>query len=62
MGASSIEDYEQDKIKKHEKTLPQKEQDRTKLTHVQNANVGPVFLTYKKGDAIKEKVNDIAKS
>ena len=60
MCASSIEDYEQDKIKKHEKTLPKKEKDRTDLTDIQNANIGPVFLTYKKGDSIKEKVADLA--
>ena len=54
--ASSIEDYEHDRIKKHEKTLQKKEEDRTKLTDIQNANIGPVFLTYKGGDAINEKV------
>ena len=32
MGAASIEDYEGDKIKKHEKTLEKKELDRTRLT------------------------------
>ncbi|CDW79948.1 UNKNOWN [Stylonychia lemnae] len=61
VAASSIEDYENDKIKKHEKTLPKKEEDRTKLIDIQNANIGPVFLTYKKGDSIKEKVNSIVK-
>jgi uncharacterized protein (DUF1015 family) len=49
VAASSIEDYEQDRIKKHEKTLLSKEKDRTTLTDVQNANIGPVFLTYKNG-------------
>jgi len=61
VAASSIEDYETDRIKKHEKTLPKKEEDRTKLIDVQNANIGPVFLTYKKGDAIKERVTEIVK-
>lgn len=32
--ASSIEDYETNKIKKHEKTLQKKEEDRTKLTDI----------------------------
>jgi uncharacterized protein (DUF1015 family) len=31
LGASSIDDYANDKIKKHEKTLKRKEEDRTKL-------------------------------
>lgn len=33
-------------IKKHELTRKKKEEDRTKLTDTQSANVGPVFLTY----------------
>jgi uncharacterized protein (DUF1015 family) len=47
VAASSIHDYEADRIKKHERTLQAKEADRTRLTDVQSANVGPVFLTYK---------------
>jgi uncharacterized protein (DUF1015 family) len=58
--ASSIEDYENNRIKKHEKTLQRKEEDRTKLADIRSANIGPVFLTYKGGDAIAEKVQDIA--
>lgn len=57
--ASSIEDYENDIIKKHERTLQRKEEDRTKLNDIQNANIEPVFLTYKDGDAITEKVDQI---
>ena len=45
--ACHIEDYENDIIRKHEKTRPVKENDRTKLTDVLSANTGPVFLTYK---------------
>ena len=47
VSASSVADYEKDLIKKHEKTLEKKELDRTKLTDIQGANVGPVFLTYR---------------
>lgn len=50
--ACHIEDYENDIIRKHEKTRPVKENDRTKLTDVLSANTGPVFLTYKDVDAI----------
>lgn len=32
IGLTSIEDYEQNRIKRHEHTLSEKEQDRTKLT------------------------------
>ena len=59
VAASSIEDYESNRIKKHEKTLKRKEEDRTRLTDIQGANIGPVFLTYQRGDAIQEKVADI---
>ena len=45
--ACHIEDYENDIIKKHEKTRKVKEDDRTRLTDVLSANTGPVFLTYK---------------
>lgn len=44
--ACHIEDYENDIIKKHEKTRQVKEDDRTKLTDTLSANTGPVFLTY----------------
>lgn len=47
MGLASIQDYETQKIKRHEFTLAKKEEDRTKLTDVQNANIGPVFLTFR---------------
>lgn len=42
----SIEDYENDIIKKHELTRADKEEDRLKHIQTLNANTGPVFLTY----------------
>lgn len=42
-----IEDYEHDVIKKHEKTRPDKEDDRTRLVDTLSANTGPIFLTYR---------------
>lgn len=47
-----VDDYDQDLIKKHEKTRPDKEDDRTRLTDVLSANPGPVFLTYRENDSI----------
>ena len=44
---SHVDDYEQDRIRKHEKTRVAKENDRTRLTDEMSANAGPVFLTYK---------------
>jgi uncharacterized protein (DUF1015 family) len=42
-----IEDYENDIIKKHEKTRRDKEDDRTRLIDKLSADTGPVFLTYR---------------
>ncbi len=44
---ASVEDYENDIIKKHEKTRSDKEADRVKHVETQNANAGPIFLTYR---------------
>jgi len=61
VGLASIEDYENNRIKKHEFTLPKKETDRTKLTDIQSANVGPAFLTFRENqDAIKARIETIA--
>lgn len=42
-----IDDYENNIIRKHEKTRKDKEDDRTKLIGTLGANTGPVFLTYR---------------
>lgn len=59
VAAASIEDYENGKIKRHELTINKKEQDRTRLTDIQSANVGPVFLTFKDGDRIEKRMMEI---
>lgn len=46
VGCVHIEDYEQDVIKKHERTRKDKEDDRTRHVLTLNANAEPVFLTY----------------
>ncbi len=45
--ACHIDDYAENVIRKHEKTRPDKENDRTRLASTLNAHIGPVFLTYK---------------
>ncbi|MDB6174536.1 MAG: hypothetical protein JWL59_3847 [Chthoniobacteraceae bacterium] len=47
-----IDDYENDIIKKHEKTRRDKEDDRTRLINTLSADTGPVFLTYRDTAAI----------
>ena len=61
MGLASILDYEENRIKKHEYTLAKKEEDRTKLTDIQNANAGPVFLAFRENqEVITAKINSIS--
>ncbi|MEP6635241.1 MAG: DUF1015 family protein [Acidobacteriota bacterium] len=43
----SVDEYDQDLIRKHERTRPDKEDDRTKHMLVLKAQTGPVFLTYR---------------
>ena len=47
-----VEDYDADLIKKHEKTRPDKEDDRTRLIDTISANTGPVFTTYRDDAAV----------
>jgi len=49
---SSIDDYENDLIKKHEFTRPQKEQDRINHIKTTGAQTGNVFLAYRPVEAI----------
>lgn len=43
----SVREYEQDLIRKHEHTRPDKEDDRTRHVTESNANAEPVFLAYR---------------
>ncbi|MCX6951537.1 MAG: DUF1015 family protein [Verrucomicrobia bacterium] len=52
-----VADYDAELIKKHEKTRPDKEDDRTKLIDTISANTGPVFLTYRDEPAVTALVN-----
>lgn len=52
-----IEDYENDLIKKHEKTRKDKEDDRTRLVGDLSANTGPIFLTYRDDPTLNELVS-----
>ncbi|MDR1592386.1 MAG: DUF1015 domain-containing protein [Prevotellaceae bacterium] len=59
--AASVEDYMSGRIKKHELTRRDKEEDRMKHVRVNNANIEPVFFAYphqEEIDAIVKKVTD----
>lgn len=47
VGAASVDDYLDGRIKRHEHTRPDKEDDRTRHTDAIGANAGPVFLAYR---------------
>ncbi|MFZ9240651.1 MAG: DUF1015 domain-containing protein, partial [Chitinophagaceae bacterium] len=51
---SSVDDYENDIIKKHEFTRPEKEQDRIKHISITGAQTGNVFLAYRNHPAIDQ--------
>ncbi|MDR0829395.1 MAG: DUF1015 family protein [Prevotellaceae bacterium] len=51
--AASVEDYMSGKIKKHELTRRDKEEDRMKHVRVNNANIEPVFFAYPKNNKLK---------
>jgi uncharacterized protein (DUF1015 family) len=50
----SVDEYDRDLIKKHEKTRRDKEDDRTRHITTLRAQTGPVFLTYRASKAVDE--------
>ncbi|HEX7282883.1 MAG TPA: DUF1015 family protein [Vicinamibacterales bacterium] len=56
----SIDEYDRDLIKKHEKTRPDKEDDRTRHMLAIGAQTGPVFLTYRASKAVDALVRRVA--
>lgn len=60
--AASVDDYDQDIIRKHEKTRPDKEDDRTRHVLSCRAQTGPVFLTYRQDATLDSLVEEIVKA
>jgi len=58
VGCTSIDDYMNNIIKKHEYTRADKEQDRINHVDYCNANTGPIFLTYRASKEINEIVGN----
>jgi uncharacterized protein (DUF1015 family) len=52
VAAASVADYDTNRIRKHEFTRPDKEDDRVRQIDALNAQTGPVFLTYRHDAAI----------
>lgn len=58
-GCASVDDYLKGRIKKHELTRPDKEQDRMVHVRVNNANIEPVFFAYPAVKEIDEIVSNV---
>lgn len=57
-----FEDYMEGRIKKHELTRPDKEEDRMIHIRIQNANIEPVFLAYPAHKEMDEIIANVVKS
>ena len=55
--ASAVSDYENDIIKKHELTRPEKEQDRINHIRITGAQTGNVFLAYKSNVSLSQLID-----
>ena len=60
VACASVADYVEDRIKKHEKTRADKEDDRTHHIETLGAHDEPVFLTYRAVEEIDEFVRSVA--
>ena len=58
VGCASVDDYIENRIKKHELTRADKEADRIRHVDTCNANTGPIFLCYKGSDEITKFINN----
>jgi uncharacterized protein (DUF1015 family) len=59
VGCASVEDYMSGKVKKHELTRPDKEEDRMMHVRITNANMEPVFYAYRAVSEIDEIIETI---
>lgn len=56
VACASIDDYQNQVIKKHENTRADKEADRIRHVDICNAQTGPIFLAYRSNQAVNEVV------
>lgn len=59
VACASVEEYDRDLIKKHEKTRADKEEDRVRHIDALSAHDEPVFLTYRAEGAIDREVEEV---
>lgn len=58
---ASVADYDTNRIRKHEFTRPDKEDDRVKQIDALNAQTGPVFLTYRHDETVDKVIAEACK-
>ena len=59
VAVASVPDYDTNRIRKHEFTRPDKEDDRVRNIDALNAQTGPVFLTYKNSTIVDDIVAQV---
>ncbi|MDM8545182.1 DUF1015 family protein [Candidatus Venteria ishoeyi] len=62
VAAASVVDYDSNRIRKHEFTRPDKEDDRVRQIDTLDAQTGPVLLTYKQDDTIQGLIDQLTSS
>ena len=58
--AANVDDYMEGRIKKHELTRRDKEEDRMKHVRINNANIEPVFFAFPDNEALEEVIRTVA--
>lgn len=59
VAVASVPDYDSNRIRKHEFTRPDKEDDRVRQVDALNAQTGPVFLTYRHNDNVDKIIEQV---
>ena len=59
VACASIDDYQNNIIKKHENTREEKEIDRIRHVNICSAQTGPIFLAYRSKNVINKIVDDV---
>src|SRR5690606_12066891 len=58
--AASVRAYEENRIRKHELTRPDKENDRVRHIDALNAQTGPVLLAYRSSERLRERLAELS--
>ncbi len=59
--AANVDDYMSERIKKHELTRRDKEEDRMKHVRINNANIEPVFFAFPDNEALQSIIDNVTK-